>query len=69
MKCTFSEKVLYEALLDERINQDVFHYLSQWANSDNYTKDKRGFKEYIENLLDEEIISRKEYLYIKNYLN
>lgn len=69
MKHTFSEKILYAALLDENINQDVFHYLAQWADSENYTKDKRGFKDYIENLLDEEIITRKEYLYIKNYLN
>ena len=69
MKHTFSEKILYTALLDERINQDVFHYLSQWANSENYAKDKKGFKEYIDSLLDEEIITRKEYLYIKNYLN
>ena len=69
MKHTFSEKILYAALLDENINQDVFHYLAQWADSENYTKDKRGFKDYIENLLDEEVITRKEYLYIKNYLN
>lgn len=69
MKHTFSEKILYAALLDENINQDVFHYLAQWADSEDYTKDKRGFKDYIENLLDEEIITRKEYLYIKNYLN
>ena len=34
MKHTFSEKVLYTALLDERINQDVFHYLAQWADSE-----------------------------------
>ena len=69
MKHTFSEKVIYAALLDENINQDVFHYLAQWADSESYTKDKRGFKDYIKNLLDEEIITRKEYLYIKNYLN
>ena len=41
MKHTFSEKVLYAALLDENINQDVFHYLAQWADSESYTKDKR----------------------------
>ena len=69
MKHTFSEKVIYAALLDENINQDIFHYLAQWADSENYTKDKKGFKDYIENLLDEEVITRKEYLYIKNYLN
>lgn len=69
MKHTFSEKIIYAALLDENINQDVFHYLAQWADSEDYTKDKKGFKDYIENLLDEEVITRKEYLYIKNYLN
>ena len=44
MKHTFSEKILYTALLDENINQDIFHYLAQWADSENYTKDKRGLQ-------------------------
>ena len=69
MKHTFSEKVLYTALLDERINQDVFHYLSQWANSQDYTKDKKGLKAYAESLLNDDVITRKEYLYIKEYLD
>lgn len=65
MKQTFSERVLYMALLDNRIDQDVFHYLTQWAESEDWPKNRKGLLDYAYNLLRQDIIEPEDYLNIK----